>query len=104
MGMSRWHGHSMNCKWWPSKCMFCNILYSTVGKSIAHIYIRPKTPHQQHWAHSIQKSPSNHLYKIGWQPLKRCVMLIITSFEIERENLWRYVSLNMQANYSRNIT
>ena len=24
------------------------------------------TPHQQHWANSVQKSPSNHLLVIGW--------------------------------------
>ena len=43
------------------------------------------TPHQQHWANSFQKSPSNHLFLIGWQLLKCCMMLIVTSFEIQRK-------------------
>ena len=45
------------------------------------------TPHQQHWANSVQKSPGNHLFEIGWQLPKRCVMLIVTSLEIQRESL-----------------
>ena len=38
------------------------------------------TAHQQHWANSAQKSPSNHLLVIGWQLPKRCVMLIVAFF------------------------
>ena len=42
------------------------------------------TPHQQHWANSIQKSPSNHLYVVGctsdqhfrgWQPITYKLLL-----------------------------
>ena len=45
------------------------------------------TPHQQHWANSVQKSPSNHLFVIGRQLPKRCV--IVASLEIQRYCLCR---------------
>ena len=47
------------------------------------------TLHQQHWANSVQKSPDNHLFVIGWQPPKLCVMLIIALLEMQRESLCR---------------
>ena len=42
------------------------------------------TPHQQHWANSIQKSPGNHLYVIGWQP-RNADDVKPSSLEIQRD-------------------
>ena len=35
-------------------------------------FFRDTTPHQQHWANSVQKSPSNHLYVHDWLATLEC--------------------------------
>ena len=60
------------------------------------------TPHQQHWANSVQKSPSNHLYVIGRWPPKCCVMLIGALLKIQRESsypVWGNLWYNMDRSF-----